>query len=77
MAKRRAAQVIVIAFFILSMVIAFWLINYDEMIRAFIAIFIIVGWFYAILVLEIKGVIRFSDSENALNGPDKPDKSDT
>jgi hypothetical protein len=73
MTKRKIIEILMIIFFILSMVFAFWLINHDEKVKAFIAIGIIVGWFYAILMMEIYGVIQFRDSENSLREPKDQD----
>lgn len=47
--------------FVVSIIFAFWLISYDEMIRAFIGILIINGWFFAILILHLQGKILFLD----------------
>ena len=47
--------------FIVSIIFAFWLISYDEMIKAFIGILIINGWFFTILILHLQGKILFLD----------------
>lgn len=77
MTKRRLIEILMVVFFIISMIFAFWLINHDEMVKAFIAIGIIVGWFYAILMLEISGKIRFTDSESEPVESEKPDTTDS
>lgn len=61
--------------FILSMIFAFWLINFDEMIKAFIGITIINGWFFAILMLNLTGKIKFADEmeEENQSSQDHPD----
>ncbi len=50
--------------FIVSIGFAFYLISFNEMIKAFIGIVIINGWFFAILMLHINGKIRFLDDED-------------
>lgn len=47
--------------FAVSIVFAFWLISFDEMIKAFIGILIINGWFFTILLLHLQGKILFLD----------------
>ncbi len=47
--------------FVVSIIFAFWLISYDEMIKAFIGILIINGWFFTILILHLQGRILFLD----------------
>lgn len=47
--------------FVVSIIFAFWLISYDEMIKAFIGILIINGWFFTILLLNIQGKLLFLD----------------
>lgn len=47
--------------FAVSIIFAFWLISYDEMIKAFIGILIINGWFFTILMLHLQGKILFLD----------------
>ena len=47
--------------FVVSIIFAFWLISYDEMIKAFIGILIINGWFFTILILHLQGKILFLD----------------
>ncbi len=61
--KNQYKEIIIMAMFVVSMVFAFWLINFDEMIKAFIGIAIINGWFFAILILNIIGKIRFAGEE--------------
>ena len=47
--------------FAVSIIFAFWLISYDEMIKAFIGILIINSWFFTILILHLQGKILFLD----------------
>jgi len=61
--KNQYKEIIIMSLFAASMIFAFWLINFDEMIKAFIGIAIINGWFFAILILNITGKIRFADEE--------------
>ncbi len=52
--------------FITCMIFAFWLISFDEMIKAFIGIAIINGWFFTILYLHLQGKILFLDDLEAM-----------
>ncbi|MCP4352111.1 MAG: hypothetical protein GY795_42145 [Desulfobacterales bacterium] len=56
-------QAVIIFLFVLSIIFAFWLISFDETIRAFIGIAIINGWFFSILILHVTGKIRFADDD--------------
>jgi len=67
--KKQYKEIIIMMLFAASMVFAFWLINFDEMIKAFIGIAIINGWFFTILILNITGKIRFADDEE----PEEPE----
>ncbi len=51
--------------FIVSMIFAFWLINFDEFVKAVIGILIINGWFFGILILHLAGKIEFADTDKS------------
>jgi len=61
MTKRR--EILMMLLFIVSMIFAFWLINFDEFVKAVIGILIINGWFFGILILHLTGRIAFADSD--------------
>ncbi len=57
--------------FITCMIFAFWLISFDEMIKAFIGIAIINGWFFTILYLHLQGKILFLDDLEAMEAEEE------
>ncbi len=61
----RTARLLVLLF-IVSIIFAFYLISFDEMIKAFIGIAIINGWFFTILILHLQGKILFLDDIEAM-----------
>jgi hypothetical protein len=63
--KQQYKEAIIFSLFVASMIFAFWLINFDEMLKAFIGIGIINAWFFAILILNITGKIQFADEKSA------------
>lgn len=58
-------QILMILLFVLSIIFAFWLISFDEIIKAFIGIAIINGWFFTILAMHVTGKIRFAGDEES------------
>jgi hypothetical protein len=57
--------------FVVSIIFAFWLISYDEMIKAFIGILIINGWFFTILMFHLQGKILFLDDIEKMEDEEK------
>ncbi len=63
MTKR--TEILIMLLFIVSIIFAFWLIHFDEFVRAVIGILIINGWFFGILILHLNGNIVFADSDDS------------
>lgn len=59
--KQTRMEILLMILFAASIAFAFYLINFDEMIKAFIGIIIINGWFFTILYFHITGRIKFAD----------------
>ncbi len=61
--SNRMMEILLWLSFVISMVVAFWLIHFNEMIKAFIGIAIINIWFFGVLILHFAGKIRFADQD--------------
>ena len=59
--SNKMMEILLLLSFVVSMVVAFWLINFNEMVKAFIGIAIINIWFFGVLILHFAGYIRFAD----------------
>ncbi|MBW1815116.1 MAG: hypothetical protein JRJ39_16100 [Deltaproteobacteria bacterium] len=59
--SNRLMEILLLLSFVVSMVVAFWLINFNEMVKAFIGIAIINIWFFGVLILHFAGYIQFAD----------------
>jgi len=62
--SNRMMEFLLLISFVVFMVVAFWLINFNEMIKAFIGIAIINIWFFGVLMLHFAGYIKFADQED-------------
>jgi hypothetical protein len=61
--SNRMLEILLLLSFIVSMAVAFWLINFNEMVKAFIGIAIINIWFFGVLILHFEGYIQFADQD--------------
>ena len=66
--SNRIWEILLLLSFFIFMGVAFWLINYNEMIKAFIGIALINIWFFGVLILHFAGYVQFADQEE-----DQPD----
>lgn len=61
--SNRMLEILLLLSFIVFMAVAFWLINFNEMIKAFIGIAIINIWFFGVLILHLEGYIQFAGQD--------------
>ena len=66
--SNRIKEIMLLLSFVVSMAVAFWLIHFNEMIKAFIGIAIINIWFFGVLILHFAGYIQFADQEEDQKG---------
>jgi hypothetical protein len=61
--SNRVWEILLYVSFVVFMAVAFWLIHYNEMIKAFIGIALINIWFFGVLILHFAGYIQFADQK--------------
>ena len=61
--SNRILEILLLLSFVVFMAVGCWLINFNEMIKAFIGIAIINIWFFGVLMLHFAGYIQFADQK--------------